>query len=234
MTLVELLLAGTVSAITATAGATMIYAITSASAETRDDRTAKNQGRFALLRISKTIREARAIGDVGVFDGGKRMLLWLEDTNGDDVPNLYELGIIRYWPTLQEIRFRSLEPPGGVIPGIVVSDALFQDVDTVAPMFGETGNASVVVWAEGVESFDLSCFPNNPEARIVDVKFQIQAGPKLLTFSESITLRASGDYLFVPEAKEAPVVAGERVRRLHRSRWKGFYDLKGEVAPVVN
>jgi len=227
MTLVELLLAGTVSAITATAGATMIYAITSASTETRDDRTTKNTGRFALLRISKAVREARAIGDVQE----NRVLLWREDINEDDVPNLYELGIIRYEPGTKELRFISLEPPGGVIPGIVVSNAQVQDVATARTLMDATGNVEAVVWAEGVESASFSGFPNNAEARIVDVKFQIRAGEKLLTFSESITLRAAGDYLFVDEAVNVPASVGERKSRKHRSRWTGFYDLTGEAPP---
>lgn len=230
MTLVELLLAGTVSAITATAGATMIYAITSASDSTRDDRTTKNQGRFALLRISKAIREARAIGD----SDSSCVVLWREDANQDDVVNLYELGIIKYKAVTQELTFLSLVPPDGVSPGIVVSDADFQDKAAVASLVNASGDKKTVVWAEGVESFTFSCFPSKAEARIVDVKFQMRSGEERLTFSESITPRASADYLFEPLANEPSVVPGDRIRRKHRSRWKGFYDLRGQAPPAVN
>ncbi len=230
MTLVEMLLAGTVSAITATAGATMIYAVSSASGQTHEVRSAKNKGRFALLRISKAIRSARAIGDVT----STAALLWREDINKDDVPNLYELGLISYAPATQELTFDSLTPPVGGIPGIVVPNAQFQDLPTAKSLMVASGNMDTVVWVDGVEAFGLSCFPSKAEARIVDVKFQIRPGKKLLTFSESITPRASADYLFVDQAVEVPVDVSKRKRRKHRSRWKGFYDLKGQIAPGFN
>ena len=205
----------------------MIYAITSASAETRDDRTTKNKGRFALLRISKTIREARAIGDVGPKD----VLLWREDINKDDVPNLYELAIIKYKPPTKELMFSTLTPPGGIIPGVVVPDAQFQDLPTARSLMVASGDMETVVWAEGVKAFHFSSFPHKAEARIIDVKFKMKAGKKLLTFSESITLRASADYLFVDEAVDVPVDVSKRKQRKHRSRWKGFHDLKGQSPP---
>src|SRR5205823_5445674 len=87
-TMVELLMAGTMTALTAAAGAAFISAMSNASMTTRDVRAVNSAGHFALSQIGKIIREGRAVGQVT----STTVNLWLSDTNGDDLVNLYETG----------------------------------------------------------------------------------------------------------------------------------------------
>ncbi len=227
-TLAEMLLATSVTALTATAGAAMIHAVSAASTTTRDLRAQKNAGRTLISRIAADVQEARAVGDLD----SNRIVLWRTDVDENDQINAKEV-ITIYWnsSTRQVIR-ESVQRSSDTDTGNAIDVDTLLDAASVATVMDAAGKSSVVI-GEGIDDFTLRGFPDNGEAQIVDVRFTITADDSTLMFSKSVSPRAAADYLFSDATRLAPATAGERYRRKHYSRWTGFHDVKGESAPTM-
>jgi len=221
-TLIETLLAASVTSLVAVAGVTMVFAATSAASGTRDVRTTKTAGHYALSRMAKKIREARVIGEVTATS----VTLWLDDLNGDDTVNAGEVGYIEYDPIAKQILFETLDPASGISPGLVVSPSVLTDSAQLQLLVPDSAK-SVVTWADGVEALTLTGYPSLTETRIVGVRFTIGVGADQVAFQTTASPRAPGDYLFVPQAIIPPNGPSGRVLRRFFSRWDGFGDIMG-------
>ncbi|MBN2560689.1 MAG: hypothetical protein JXQ75_07155 [Phycisphaerae bacterium] len=217
-TLVEMMLAATITAMTAIAATTLIFAIGQASTETRDIRNTKTTGHYALSRIAQKIRSARGIGEVTTT----AVTLWAEDANEDDVLNLNELAVIKYDGTNHRVTYEHLSESADTT---VVDQDDFTDVDEVDALMATVPEKEMVIWAEGIESLTFDGYPADTETRIVETRFTIGTGSDEVVFQTTASPKASGDYLFLPEAQAAPLPGSSRIRRLHFSRWDGFSDL---------
>lgn len=231
-TLLETVLSSLVTALTAVAGYTLIFATTNASLGTRDLRTAKNKGRFPLNRITTRIRESRGIGDLTPT----AIALWEEDKNANDVLELHEICIIRYDANARTILYDYLDTPGGVVPDIVVPESSFINLTMLDTMMA-IPDLRTEIWAEGIDNFAFDGYPRNgssngiggqrpgTDARLINVSFTITTDTDTLTFSQAVSPRAPADYLFVTTANQDPVTPGGRRRRAAYSRWTGFTDI---------
>lgn len=218
-TLVEMLLASMVTAMTAVSAAALVFAIANAASHTRDYRTQRAEGHYALHRIGHKIRTARGIGEVTPTT----VSLWEQDDNNDDTVNLYEVGIIRYDSANRQIVYErrvSQDPP----PATVVDSASFFDTTALAGML-EGADRQTVVWANDVESLTFSGYPEHTDTRVVHVEFTLIRENESLVFHKSAAPRASGDYLFVTEAMIPADGPDGRARRKYSSRWDGYGDL---------
>ncbi len=220
-TLLELLLAASITAMVAMAGTSLVFAIANASESNRNNCDVKNTGHYAAKRIGRAVREARCVGEVSATS----LTLWTEDKNGDDLMSLDEMALIYYDGVEKEIVYVRVDP--SVDDATPVAEADFEDFDTIATAFGGADVQSVV-WAEEIESLNFIGFPNNTETRVVDVRLAINNGEEEIAFRTSASPKAPADYLFMPEARIDPTDGSSRVRRKHFSRWEGFDDLDGE------
>jgi len=216
-----MLLAASITAMVATAGTAMVFAISNASQTNRNICDTKNVGHYAAKRIGKAVREARCIGEVTATT----ITLWTEDENEDDLMNLDEMAAIYYDPTEKEVVYVRIDP--NVDDATPVSEAGFQDYGVLATALGGADVQSIV-WAEGIESLAFIGYPNNTETRVVDVRLTINDGAEEIAFRTTASPKAPADYLFLPEARIDPANGTDRVRRRHYSRWDGFADVTAE------
>lgn len=106
-TLVELVIALTISAIVLTAVATFAYAMSTADTDSDDISRRQAQIRFATLKVSDLIKHCRLICEVSSYD----MALWKADNNGDGQINARELVYIEWEANSGSIRLTEFSPP---------------------------------------------------------------------------------------------------------------------------
>jgi len=212
-TLVEMMLAATVSALTATAAATMVFAIANASQETRDRRETIAAGHYLVNRIGETVREARDVGQVT----STTISLWVEDANANDQMDLAEIGTIRYDAAAKRIIFdRVVSAAAGTT---LVTYSTFTNYGTLSTQMN-TPDRQSVVWGEGIETFAVVGYPNLTDTRVVDISFKIGTGQDETSFRLSASPKGSGDYLFLAATRASMV--GGRVVRAYYSIWDGY------------
>ncbi|MFH1416762.1 MAG: prepilin-type N-terminal cleavage/methylation domain-containing protein [Planctomycetota bacterium] len=216
-TLIEMLLAASITAMVAMAGTALVFAISNASQTNRNICDTKNLGHYALSRATRKIRSARAVGTVMP----RRVVLWAADVNEDDELNLNEIAIISYDNATKKLVYRHLESSSDTT---VITEAQFTNATTVRTLLDNAG-AENVVWATGIESLDFIGYPADTETRVVDVHLTILNGEEEVDFRSTASPKAPADYLFLEEARIDPADASDRVRRKHYSRWDGFSDL---------
>ncbi len=219
-TLVETLIAGMVTALVATAGTALVFAVSSGTTQTRGVRNSKSMGQYALSRIGRAIRQARAIGGVT----STSVTLWVDDVNQDDVVNADELGFIDYDPSTNQVLYSALDPSSGIDPALVIQLNKFAAPGQVRALVPESARLAVV-WADGVESFVLSGYPSTADARIVSTRLTIGVGDEEVAYQTAASPRASADYLFLPQAVLPPDGPSGQQRRRFFSRWDGYGDI---------
>ena len=218
-TFLELILAAAITALVATAGTTLIFAITNAATQTRNLRSTKAAGDYALFRFARAVRSARAVGNVTPTT----ITLWVDDKNGNDGLNLNELAYILYDAGEKQIGYRTMESSTNTTE---VAAWQFTNFDSLRSLM-DNASPQNVIWAYGVETFALDGHPANTDARIVQLQLTIGTGGEEAAFQTSASPRASADYLFNVEARAPPLPGSTRIRRKYYSRWDGYADLMG-------
>ncbi|MBK8270842.1 MAG: hypothetical protein IPK83_22050 [Planctomycetes bacterium] len=229
ITLVELLLASIVTALTATAGATVLYAVSSSATKTREYRTQRAGGHYALDRIGRTVRESRAI----VYVASDEIALWLNDWNENDAVDKEELGRIIYDNSMQHIRFEYYYDDGTAAPVSAAPSNIFGSRTSMTTAMSGS-NVKSVVWVEGVTGAIFSGYKDNVEARVVLSEFTINADGTSLLFHKAASPRAPGDYLFFEDTKRAPDIRSARAKRKIVSKWTGLGGLTKIVNYILN
>lgn len=226
-TMTELLVAATVTSLTAAAGATFISGISNAATQTRDVRAAKTAGTYALGQIVRTIREARGIGQVAPAS----ITLWLRDTNGDDRMNLYEVGTIRYDSAAKRILYEYMQPPTPTSPsGTVITDD-FRDISLLRTRTA-IAERREAIWAEDVQSLSFQGYPAYTDTRVVDVRLETGADSSLV-FRGSASPRAAADYLFYVETQDTAPTGSVRRARKYVSPYKGLTNLASQIGAMT-
>lgn len=223
-TLIELLLAASITSLTAAAGAAFIGAVTDASLTTREVSATKAQGHYAIMQIGRTIRQARSVGQVT----SSSMTLWQKDANNDDVVNLYEASVIRYDSINQQIVYDYLQQPATPVT-TTLSRAALTDVPTVQAAMPSVDKKSIV-WAKSVTSCTFSGTPSLTDTRLVQICFTINSNGLAVPFRMAVGPRGSGDYLFYTNTVNPPPPGSTRKARAYFSRWTGF----GDVTSLLN
>jgi hypothetical protein len=225
-TLMETIIAASITALVATAGTSLIFAAASGTTQTRGLRSTKSMGQYALSRIGRTIRESRAIGTVT----STSVTLWANDINQDDVVNAGELKFINYDASAKKLSCSTLDPDSGINPALVIPQSTFVDSNQLSALVPDSAKIAVV-WADGIESLQMTGYPSLTDTRIVGTRLTIGTGAEEIAYQTTASPRASADYLFVPEAVLPPAgPSGRQLRRTY-SRWDGFGDILG-VLPL--
>lgn len=217
-TLVEMLLAATVTALTATAGATLIFAVSHAATATRDTRTTQNSGQYALSRIARTVRGARLVADVK----SNRVTLWIDDKNNDDIVNLGECGAIVFRSTPKEIRY--IEPADTLPADQANSEVAQETLESASQLIQAIPleHRKVTVWAENVQECTFKDNLDNLAPRAVAVRLSMNKDGEEVVFQTAASPKASADYLFVEDANAEPLEGSTRMRRTKISTWDGL------------
>lgn len=226
LTLIEMMLAATVTSLTATAGATMIYAISTSATQTRDYRTQRAEGHYAVSMIGRTIRQARAVG----YLNGDSMSLWMRDWNGNDSIDIEELGRIYLDSVNHAILFDYFETSEVTGLGTLAFDQLFNPSDLTTAM--NVTQRKTVPLAKGVSSFQIDGHPDSVEVRMVQVRFTMSVNGESLTFHHAASPKASADYLFYSQTVVPASATSTRALRKKMTAWDGFSYL-GELTPVT-
>lgn len=221
-TLMETIIAATITALVATAGTTLVFAVAGGTTQTRGVRSTKSMGQYALSRIGRTIRQSRAIGELT----STSVSLWAKDINQDDVVNAGELGFIDYDPVTKQVLYGALDPASGIAPTLVIPRNAFVDSAQLLALVPDSAKIAVV-WADGIESLVLTGYPSMTETRIVGTWLTIGVGSKEVAYQTTASPRAPADYLFLPQAVLPADGPSGRQRRRSTSRWDGFGDISG-------
>lgn len=226
-TLLELLLASMVTALVAGSSAAFLSAVTNASMTTRDIRGAQTTGHYALGQINRTIRAARAIGQVTT----STITVWLGDYNKDDKMNLYETGIIYYDATGKQILFDYMEIPTSGMPATTVTTAEFTNYAALSARMANADKRTVS-WAGSVSSLGFTANTATTDARMIESAFNIDLNLQSASFRGSASTRGSSDYLFYSQTQTAPPFGSGRRARFIVSRWDGYSALVGKSTPL--
>ncbi|HWL93197.1 MAG TPA: hypothetical protein VNT79_06655, partial [Phycisphaerae bacterium] len=167
-TLIELLIAASATALTATTGAAMIFAVSSASTQTRDNRTDRAAGHYAADRIGRVVRQARAIGHVTATS----VALWVSDENENDQVDLYETGRVYFDPDSDAITYEYFVTTGKTTPASAVATSTLTTEASLKTAM-ECDEKQSVVLAKDVASTAFSGYPSKTQARIVSVEFKM-------------------------------------------------------------
>ncbi len=225
-TFVEMLLAAMITALVATTGTTLIYAMTSAAEETRGTRSTKSAGHYALSRVARAIRSSRAIGEVTPT----AISVWWGDIDGDDELNLAEMAVIDYDEALEQLRYTYLRTPTADDRNLITPQGNFESVSVITTLLSSAG-AETVVWAKNVEALTFAGFPANTDTRIVELCLTIGSGADETVFRTSASPRAPADYMFVAgaslDAASDPADGATRKQRLVVSTWEGLSNTGG-------
>jgi hypothetical protein len=214
-TMVELLLASTISALTATAGAGLVFAIANAAQNSRDIRATVSAGHYGLNRVGETVREARAIGQV--LPGS--MTLWVQDNNANDQMTLNEIAVIRYDAGAKQVLYQYTTAASA--SSTAVTYANFTNYTAMSAQISGAGLQSTV-WCSGVETCSLTAYPSLTDTRVVELHFTIGTGADEVAFQVAASPKASGDYLFLADTRANPTAGSNRARRQYYSIWDGF------------
>lgn len=230
-TLVETIIAASITALVATAGTTLVFAVAGGTTQTRGVRTTKSIGHYTLAKIGRTIRQARAIGELT----STSVTLWVSDINQDDVVNAGELGFIDYHPGAKQVLYGALDPASGISPALVIPRDAFVNSDQLLALVPDSAKLTVV-WADGVEALELTGHPSMTDTRIVGTWLKIGIGDEEVAYQTAASPRAPADYLFVPQAVLPSDGASGRQRRRKSSRWDGYGDIQSDpvyVKPIA-
>ncbi len=216
MTMIELLIAASATALTATAGAGLLFAISSASTQTRDYRVERQAGHYALGRIGRIIRESRNIGYVS----SHKVALWLNDANENEQVDLQEVGQIEYDSSNKLIRFRHFDTGGAAAPVNVVGLTLFSDEAAMNTALS-SGGAKSQTFAQGVDSLSFVGYPDGVEARLVMTEFVMTVSDIPQVFHLAAGPRAPAEYLLVPNTRHSGTTETPMSRRKFIAVWNG-------------
>lgn len=220
-TFVEMLLVATLTAMVATAGTSLIFAITHASTQTRDLRKTKTAGHYALSRVAEAIRSSRVIGDATTTS----ITLWRVDLNENDRPELAEVAVIAYDAARKQLTHTYAETPTAESKSALVSSSDFKNPNSLGSYLKNNGGVTVI-WGHDIETLEFTGYPTETEARIMQVYFTMGTGAEEVAFQTTASPRASADYLFNVDAQTKPMPGSTRIRRKHYSRWDGYADLQ--------
>lgn len=222
--MIELLVAATITAMVATAGATFISAVSNASLTSRSITETKTAGHYASFQMTKVIRESRGVGQVTP----NALTLWIADTSADDKLNLYETGVLRYDATNKQVVLDYVQAASGVSPTTTASTATFSDVALLSAAM-PTADKKSIVWAENIDSLTFSGQASTLQTRMVEVTFVVNNTGTPVAFRAAAAPKAPADYLFYPETQASPLPESTRKIRKAISPWGGLSDLSGTI-----
>lgn len=150
VTLVELMLAMTATALIGLSVASMFYATAYATSSRKEARDVLVREKVVANHVNAAIRSSRAVLDHG--DG--HLILWLDDTVPNGAPDLSEIQRIEFDATAHELR--SYRAPLDLDEADDVTFALTDDFDVVTGDYMGDASFPLTIWATNVVGLELT------------------------------------------------------------------------------
>jgi prepilin-type N-terminal cleavage/methylation domain-containing protein len=182
-TLVELLVALTVTAIVLSAVVTLAYAMSAANDSTDDTSEKQAHLRYTTLRITELVRHSKLICSTP----GDDFAIWRADGNGDGQINLNELVYVQTGPGRDFLRLCEFAPSETAV-------ASLSDIETLVPQ-GQDYDISytpLIPQCSNVE-FLLDVLP--PRTKLVTVSFDVVENNAVRHYQTSASLRGWASHL---------------------------------------
>lgn len=157
LTLMELMLALTITAIMGLAIAQMLYAASSATASRNDMRALVTRQKALTVRLDEAIRGSNMV----LASGSNYLVLWMGDTRADDQPNLSEIRRIEYSSSLgQIISWKASFPSSWTAAAITAADTQYDlataDFNAVTTALKGSSTFPSEVWARNISGFSVA------------------------------------------------------------------------------
>ena len=192
LTVAELVLALSITAMIALSAAGVSMALSTAYAQSQNSYENLQTLRSAMMRIQSELNRAKLI----VAVGERTVVYWKDDTNGDGKINLSELATIRYDEPQRRIDKHQVVFPESMDP--MTRKALDERVrlwsamnipTTVSTIEGSAYHQAQII-AEGVQAFAVDAAPPCPKAKTVTIKISAGDEVKFITIRSAATMRA--------------------------------------------
>ncbi|GAB4186090.1 MAG: hypothetical protein Kow00105_00550 [Phycisphaeraceae bacterium] len=182
LTLVELLMALTVTALIGAAIASMLSAVTYGTSNTHDLRSLVAKNKTLSARITAAVRQSRQVLDAG----NDYLVLWTEDLNGSDAPDLLELQRIERDSVNNTLTSYTPDPNATDVAYDLEND----DFDTITTNLISSGDLVGERWGNDVAGFAVT--PDQPDpldATLISYQLTLTAGGMSDVSVNAVSLR---------------------------------------------
>jgi len=177
-TLLEILLALSISAMIALAIGVMLSALNAATAVENDTRRSTMQRQVVLAKLEHTVRSSARI----LVGGADHLVLWRADRNGNSVPELSELVRLSWDEPTGEIRI--FMSPDDLDPASDITYAMTDDFDAVSQPLAGTAEFPGSLLIDDVTAWSLVLDDADPKAaKLVRLRVSVnqESGPDTAT-----------------------------------------------------
>lgn len=189
-TLVELLLALTISALVSAGVAAMMVAVSYGSSSDRDMRGLLVKSRTIDARINAAIRSSRTILETGT----DYLVLWMADTRQNDAPNLSEIRLIERNGSDELNSYKADFPDGWSEEQIEAADTQYQVSDdflAATTAAKATGYFPASLWATDVTAIEFVLDTADPTTtKLASYRVTLQDGDMTETAIGAASLRS--------------------------------------------
>lgn len=192
LTLPELVIGITITAIVGLCVAGVTMAISTGHAESQRYGEYVQSARMGVMRVGRELRQASLV----TARDSDTLILWGGDTNGNGKINLDELVSISYDASAgQIVKYQKDFPPSWPdwFVALLNLEADLDDVDNANSVETYLRNgllAQSTVLATDVTSFEVTAEPTVPVSRLASLRFTVGDGDTAVTVSTSAKLRA--------------------------------------------
>ena len=192
LTLVELLIAVTITALVAAGVASMLVATTRGTSSRTDLRGLAVKHKTLAARLTASIRSSKMVLD----SGSDFVVLWAHDERVNDLPNLSELQRIEWDNTNNEVRSYTTEFPGGWSEAqIEAADTQYDfttdfDAETTTLKTNQPDRFPATMWGTSVTALSFVVDDANPQlAGLVSFELTVSAEVLSDTSINAVALR---------------------------------------------
>lgn len=181
-TLVELLMALTITALIGAAVAAMLSAVTYGTDSSHDLRTLVVKSETIAARLSAAVRESAQLLDAG--DG--YVVLWTSDLNDSGQPDLLELRRIEWDSDTDELTDYTPDPAATDVAYDLSTDdfdAISNNLIVAGDMVGELWATNVTDWQVGLDSADPQ------DAALLSFRITVNADGMSDTSIQAVSMR---------------------------------------------
>ncbi|MCG8507871.1 MAG: hypothetical protein MI741_01465 [Rhodospirillales bacterium] len=181
LTLVELLLAVSITSLVGIGIAMMLTAVTYGTDEEKSRRKLVVAGKAVSHRLSAELREARMI----LAEGDSYVVLWMRDLDDNDAPSLLEIQRIECDSSSDEIRCYS--PASGATD---TAYTLADNFNTITNAIKGTADFPQAIWASDVTAWTIDLDTVDPQqASLVTYRLTVSSGQMSDTSVFAVALR---------------------------------------------
>jgi prepilin-type N-terminal cleavage/methylation domain-containing protein len=185
LTLVELMMALSITAMVAVAIGGMLSAVAYGTDADRDVRALVARGKMVSLRANAALRGSRMVLAAGQDTDGTWAVLWQRDLDGNGEPSLLEIRRLDYDASAETLD--SYTAPAAA------ADVLYStgsDFEAITEALMGTAAFPAERWANDVADFDLALEFVNPRlSRTLSYRIDLTSGPHTETSVGTVLLR---------------------------------------------